>query len=50
MKTNHIYLGNAREILKTLPSEKIDLCITSPPYWSLRDYGVSGEIWDEEIN
>jgi DNA modification methylase len=36
--------GDALEVLKTLPSESIDCCITSPPYWDLRDYGVSGQL------
>ena len=41
MKTNHIYQGDCLEILKTLPGESIDCCITSPPYWGLRDYGTA---------
>jgi DNA modification methylase len=36
--------GDARELLKTLPSESVDCCITSPPYWGLRDYGVEGQL------
>lgn len=36
---NHIFQGNALAILKTLDSESVDCCITSPPYWGLRDYG-----------
>jgi len=33
--------GDAREVLRTLPEESIHCSITSPPYWGLRDYGVS---------
>lgn len=44
MKTNHIYQGDCLEILKTFPDESIDMCITSPPYWALRDYGVEGQL------
>jgi len=30
--------------MKRLPDSCIDFCMTSPPYWSLRDYGVKGQI------
>lgn len=40
MKTNKIYEGNNLEILKTFEDESIDCCITSPPYYALRDYGT----------
>ena len=36
--------GDAYKELKQLPSESIDCCITSPPYYKLRDYGVEGQI------
>ena len=36
--------GDCLEVLKTLPSESINCCITSPPYWGLRDYGHDGQI------
>lgn len=36
--------GDCREILKTLPSESVQCCVTSPPYWGLRDYGVEGQL------
>lgn len=42
--TNKIIQGDVLEVLKTLPDEIIDCCITSPPYWGLRDYGVDGQI------
>jgi DNA modification methylase len=34
--------GNALEILQTVPNECIDCCITSPPYWSKRQYDNGG--------
>ena len=34
--------------LQKLPSESVDCCITSPPYYGLRDYGVAGQIGLEE--
>ena len=39
-----IYQGNALEELRKLPSESVNMCITSPPYWALRDYGVEGQL------
>ncbi len=44
METNKIYQGSALEVLKTFPSESIDMVMTSPPYWALRDYGVEGQL------
>lgn len=38
--------GDALTELKKMDSESIDCCITSPPYWGLRDYGLKGQIWD----
>lgn len=42
--TNKIICGDALETLKTLPAESIDCVVSSPPYWMLRDYRVSGQI------
>lgn len=39
-----ILRGDSRDVLKTLPDESIQSCITSPPYYGLRDYGVEGQI------
>jgi len=36
--------GDCREILPTLGAESVNCCVTSPPYWGLRDYGVTGQI------
>lgn len=41
---NKIICGDALTVLKRFPSESIDCCITSPPYFRLRDYGVKGQI------
>lgn len=48
MRTNVIHTGDALEVLKTLPDESVHCCVTSPPYWGLRDYGVDGQIGLEE--
>jgi site-specific DNA-methyltransferase (adenine-specific) len=34
--------GDALEKLRTFPSESVDFCMTSPPYWGQRDYAVAG--------
>lgn len=31
-------------MLKTLPEESVNTCVTSPPYWGLRDYKVEGQL------
>lgn len=36
--------GDALDQLRTLPDESVQCCVTSPPYWGLRDYGVDGQI------
>jgi len=43
-----ILQGDALTMLKELPGESVDCCITSPPYYGLRDYGVDGQIGLEE--
>lgn len=43
-KLNEIYLGDAIEVMKTWPDSFIQCCVTSPPYWGLRDYRVEGQI------
>lgn len=40
MKADYILHGNCIETLKTIPDESVDCCITSPPYYGLRDYGT----------
>jgi DNA modification methylase len=41
---NQILVGDALERLRELPNGIAHCCVTSPPYWLLRDYGVSGQI------
>jgi len=41
---NKIICGDTLTELKKLPDEFINCCITSPPYWALRDYGVEGQL------
>jgi DNA modification methylase len=39
-----ILQGDCLEQLKLLPAESVQCCVTSPPYWGLRDYGVDGQL------
>lgn len=40
IKENSVLVGDSTEVLKTLPDKSIDCCVTSPPYYGLRDYGT----------
>lgn len=42
------YVGDCRKLLKRLPAESVQTCITSPPYWGLRDYEERGQIGLED--
>jgi site-specific DNA-methyltransferase (adenine-specific)/site-specific DNA-methyltransferase (cytosine-N4-specific) len=43
-----IYLGDAETVLRGLPAEAFQTCITSPPYFQHRKYNVEGQIGQEE--
>ena len=43
-----ILTGCCLSILSTLPSGSVNTCITSPPYWGLRDYGALGQLGLEQ--
>lgn len=43
-----ILCGDALEQLRTLEPESVHTCMTSPPYYNLRDYGAAGQIGMEE--
>jgi DNA modification methylase len=42
------YTGDCRELLREVPNESIQCCVTSPPYWGLRDYKVEGQLGLED--
>ena len=44
----NIHIGDSREILRTMPDESVNCCVTSPPYFGLRDYGHEGQMGLEE--
>ena len=43
-----ILCGDALEQLRTLEPESVHTCVTSPPYYNLRDYGAAGQIGMED--
>lgn len=48
MYKNTIITADAQHGLQLLPSKSVKMCVTSPPYYKLRDYGVKGQIGLEE--
>lgn len=46
--TIRILQGDCREMLRTLPDASVHCCVTSPPYWGLRDYGTVGQLGMEK--
>lgn len=43
-----VLVGDARDRLQDLPEDHVHTCITSPPYWNLRDYAADGQIGLED--
>jgi len=43
-----IIQGDCLTVLKSLPDSSVQMCVTSPPYFGLRDYGVDGQIGLED--
>jgi len=43
-----LMIGNCLEELKKLNSGSIQTCVTSPPYWGLRDYDEDGQLGQED--
>lgn len=41
---SQVLLGDCRDVLRTLPADCAQTCVTSPPYFGLRDYGAAGQI------
>jgi len=44
-----IYNTGVLSGLRSLPDGLVDLVVTSPPYWGLRDYGVEFQVWGGDI-
>ena len=47
-QTFTIHCGDAHEVLSTLHDESVNCCVTSPPFYLLRDYQIDGQIGMEE--
>jgi hypothetical protein len=41
MNSIRILEGDSLSVLRTLPDDSVQVCVTSPPYWGLRDYGTA---------
>jgi len=41
-----LYNGHVLDILREMENESVNCVVTSPPYWSLRDYKIEPQIWD----
>ena len=42
--TWEIRQGDALDVLRQMPDQSAQCCVTSPPYWGLRDYGIDGQL------
>jgi DNA modification methylase len=40
-----IHCGDALTVLRAMPEASVDCCVTSPPYYGLRDYGLPASVW-----
>lgn len=43
-----LFHGENRDVLRGMPAESVDCVVTSPPYWSLRDYKLPAAVWGGE--
>ncbi len=48
MKEVTLHLGDCLAVMRGMDSESVQCCVTSPPYWGLRDYGVDGQLGLED--
>jgi DNA modification methylase len=44
----HLYHGHVLDVLRQMPAASVHACVTSPPYYGLRDYGTPPQVWDED--
>ena len=44
MSSSRILVGDCIEQMRTIPDQSVHCCVTSPPYWTMVDYGVPGQI------
>lgn len=43
--TVKIFVGDCRDVLRAMPADSVHCCVTSPPYWGLRDYKIAAGVW-----
>lgn len=43
----HVFVGDLRETVDSVPDESVDCVVTSPPYWDIRDYSAAGQLGRE---
>src|SRR6266568_584396 len=43
-ETSRLILGDSHAVLSAMPESCVQTVVTSPPYWSLRDYGIDGQV------
>ncbi|MGY2363731.1 DNA-methyltransferase [Pseudomonas azotoformans] len=48
MKQHRVLIGDCIQSMRTLQDQSVSTCVTSPPYYGLRDYGMAGQIGLEE--
>lgn len=48
MPKAQLIIGDCIAALESLPGVSVQMCVTSPPYWGLRDYGTAGQLGAEE--
>src|SRR4051812_23786893 len=46
-RNGKVLVGNALTLLHEMQPDRFQTCVTSPPYWGLRDYGIPGQIGAE---
>jgi DNA modification methylase len=49
MSWNRIITGDCLDVLPKVPAKSVQCCVTSPPYYGLRDYGVEGQLGAEKV-
>ena len=47
---DQIVQGNNLDVLRSMPAESVHMCVTSPPYWGLCDYGTPPQVWGGETD
>ncbi|MGI2933656.1 DNA-methyltransferase [Vibrio fluvialis] len=45
---DRLIIADSRQALSKVPDKTFQMCVTSPPYWGLRDYNIDGQIGAEE--